>query len=178
MRRQIGSLLLGASLVVGGCATQHESLESCLKVAERGLRAHRRRAQPAVPRQGPRGHRALPRRRAGGRVARDARGSTGRTTGRRATRGVAAAARATSHLGANGRGIDGALLDLEYQRIELIRFNLFDNSGTYRDYVTGATASAGRRSKVWPRDAACRRTIRASTTAVGGDRDAASARAS
>ena len=28
----------------------------------------------------------------------------------------------------NKRGIDGALLDLEYQRIELIKFNLFDNS--------------------------------------------------
>jgi hypothetical protein len=27
----------------------------------------------------------------------------------------------------NGRGIDGALLDLEYQRIELIKFNLFEN---------------------------------------------------
>ena len=43
MRRQIGSLLLGASLVVGGCATQHESLESCLQVAERGHGAEQRR---------------------------------------------------------------------------------------------------------------------------------------
>ena len=32
----------------------------------------------------------------------------------------------------NQRGIDGALIDLEYQRMELIRFNLFDNNGTYR----------------------------------------------
>jgi hypothetical protein len=30
------------------------------------------------------------------------------------------------------RGVSGALLDLEYQRIELIKFNLFDNSGTYK----------------------------------------------
>src|SRR5262245_36364084 len=29
------------------------------------------------------------------------------------------------HLSPNGRGIDGALLDLEYQRMELIKFNLF-----------------------------------------------------
>ena len=31
------------------------------------------------------------------------------------------------HLKPNGRGIDGSLFDLEYQRIELIKFNLFDN---------------------------------------------------
>ena len=34
-------------------------------------------------------------------------------------------------------GVTGALLDLEYQRIELIKFNLFDNNGTYQTYVTG-----------------------------------------
>ena len=51
---------------------------------------------------------------------------------------------------ANGRGIDGALLDLEYQRIELIKFNLFDNSGTYEDYVRGRDGVAGRALKVWP----------------------------
>ena len=37
-------------------------------------------------------------------------------------------------LGRNGRGVDGALLDLEYQRIELIKFNLFDNY-TYPEFV-------------------------------------------
>lgn len=37
-------------------------------------------------------------------------------------------------IGRNGRGVDGALLDLEYQRIELIKFNLFDNY-TYQEYV-------------------------------------------
>ena len=31
----------------------------------------------------------------------------------------------------NHRGINGALIDLEYERVELIKFNLFDNSGTY-----------------------------------------------
>src|SRR5213594_903376 len=33
------------------------------------------------------------------------------------------------------RGITGALIDLEYERAELIKFNLFDNSGTYRQYI-------------------------------------------
>jgi hypothetical protein len=54
------------------------------------------------------------------------------------------------HLGPNGRGIDGALLDLEYQRIELIKFNLFDNSGTYPDYVRGRDGVGGPALKVWP----------------------------
>ncbi|SLM46825.1 Animal heme peroxidase [Nitrospira japonica] len=39
------------------------------------------------------------------------------------------------HLLPNGRGIDGALLDLTYQRLEMIKFNLFDNSGTYEKYM-------------------------------------------
>jgi hypothetical protein len=36
----------------------------------------------------------------------------------------------------NLRGIDGALLDLEYQRMELIKFNLFNNE-TFESYLTG-----------------------------------------
>jgi hypothetical protein len=41
----------------------------------------------------------------------------------------------------NWRGINGSLIDLEYQRVELIRFNLFDNSGTYAKYAApGGTA--------------------------------------
>src|SRR5262249_32798674 len=32
------------------------------------------------------------------------------------------------HLSRNNRGLDGALIDLEYQRIEMIKFNLFDNA--------------------------------------------------
>ena len=54
-----------------------------------------------------------------------------------------------SHLSNNGRGLDGALLDLEYQRVELIRFNLFDNSGTYRQYVEGRNGVAGPALKTW-----------------------------
>ena len=38
--------------------------------------------------------------------------------------------------GKNDSGLNGALLDIEYQRIELIKFNLFDNSGTYPQFVT------------------------------------------
>ena len=37
----------------------------------------------------------------------------------------------------NTRGIDGVLMDIEYQRMELIKFNLFDNA-TYEHYVKGA----------------------------------------
>jgi len=55
-----------------------------------------------------------------------------------------------SHLGPNGRGVDGALLDLEYQRMELIKFNLFDNSGTFADYVNGRDGAAGPAVKTWP----------------------------
>ena len=53
------------------------------------------------------------------------------------------------HLTAEGRSIDGALLDLEYQRIELIKFNLFDNSGSYADYVRGRNGVDGPAMKVW-----------------------------
>lgn len=58
-------------------------------------------------------------------------------------------------LDANARGVDGALIDLEYQRIELIKFNLFDNSGTYPDYVRGRAEppgqppTPGKALKVW-----------------------------
>src|SRR6478672_7983740 len=50
---------------------------------------------------------------------------------------------------ADERGLRGALADLEYQRIELIRFNLFDNNGTYRQFVEGRDGVAGPVQKVW-----------------------------
>lgn len=53
------------------------------------------------------------------------------------------------HLKPNGRGIDGSLMDLEYQRIELIKFNLFDNY-TYKDYVQGKGDTQGPAIKRWP----------------------------
>jgi hypothetical protein len=54
------------------------------------------------------------------------------------------------HLSPDGRGVDGALLDLEYQRIELVKFNLFDNNGTYQAYVDGRNGVPGPALKVWP----------------------------
>lgn len=54
-----------------------------------------------------------------------------------------------SHLGANGRGVDGALLDLEYQRMELIKFNLFDNAGSFADYALGRHGVPGTALKTW-----------------------------
>ena len=52
------------------------------------------------------------------------------------------------HLKPNGRGVDGVLLDLEYQRMELIKFNLFDNS-TYELYVKGENGKSGALIKQW-----------------------------
>jgi hypothetical protein len=48
------------------------------------------------------------------------------------------------------RGVTGALTDLEFQRIELIKFNLFDNAGTYQQFVSGRDGTGGPALKVWP----------------------------
>ncbi|MFN7996782.1 MAG: peroxidase family protein [Bryobacteraceae bacterium] len=47
------------------------------------------------------------------------------------------------------RGVLGALMDLEYQRIELIKFNLFDNNGTYPEYIQGRDGISGPALKHW-----------------------------
>lgn len=52
------------------------------------------------------------------------------------------------HLNPNIRGIDGALMDLEFQRVELIKFNLFDNY-TYGDYVLGRDGAPGTTLTRW-----------------------------
>jgi len=49
----------------------------------------------------------------------------------------------------NFRGVGGALVDLEYQRAELIKFNLFDNSGTFEKY-RGTGGEDGAAQKTWP----------------------------
>jgi hypothetical protein len=54
------------------------------------------------------------------------------------------------HLSPDGRGIDGALLDLEYQRMELVKFNLYDNNGTYADFRNGRDGVDGPALKTWP----------------------------
>jgi hypothetical protein len=43
----------------------------------------------------------------------------------------------------NTIGVLGALTDLEYQRIELIRFNLWDNNQTFSQYVLGRDGAPG-----------------------------------
>ena len=67
-----------------------------------------------------------------------------------------------------GRGIDGALMDLEYQRLELIQFNLFDNSGTYAAYLTGRGGDPGPSLRWWPTEMRLR-PDHAHYQAVGGD---------
>jgi hypothetical protein len=47
------------------------------------------------------------------------------------------------------RGVAGALLDLEVQRIELIKFNLFDNNDTYQQYISGRDSVGGPALKTW-----------------------------
>ncbi len=59
-------------------------------------------------------------------------------------------ARQAGHAAPNERGVDGALVDLEYERIELIKFNLFDNNKTYEAYVTGRKGVGGAALKTWP----------------------------
>jgi Animal haem peroxidase len=53
-------------------------------------------------------------------------------------------------VGPNAHGINGALYELELQRIELIKFNLFDNNKTYEAYVTGRDGEAGPVLNTWP----------------------------
>ena len=48
------------------------------------------------------------------------------------------------------RGVFGSLIDLETQRVALIKFNLFDNNGTYNSYVTGSNGVGGPAVKTWP----------------------------
>jgi len=47
------------------------------------------------------------------------------------------------------RGVTGSLIDLEYQRVELLKFNLFDNSGTFSQYVKGRYPTDGPAVKTW-----------------------------
>ena len=48
------------------------------------------------------------------------------------------------------RGVAGALVDLELQRVGLIKFNLMDNTGTYSGYVQGRDGVDGPAIKTWP----------------------------
>jgi hypothetical protein len=149
--RYLSSALLAAALIVLGCATTPPDSVACLEMTAGGLR----------PIANDRASRFQ------GKVLEETARCRGgdRAVSARAVPWVdwqnywAAADNASlapgwsvrgDHLGPNGRGVDGALLDLEYQRIELIKFNLFDSSGTYRDYVSGRAGVDGRALKVWP----------------------------
>jgi hypothetical protein len=50
----------------------------------------------------------------------------------------------------DSRGINGALLDLEYQRLELLKFNLFDNSGTFETYMRESHSPSDPITRMWP----------------------------
>lgn len=53
------------------------------------------------------------------------------------------------YLSKDDRGMLGSLIDLEYQRVELLKFNLFDNE-TRQTYVEGDGDISGRNITVWP----------------------------
>ena len=125
--------------------------KACLEVAQarpaRSARERTRSASWARSRSRPRDAAAANARRSAIRP-----GSTGRITGAPATRRRKPISPTVLHrlarahlLDRNTRGIDGALMDLEYQRMELIKFNLFDNR-TYETYVKGGHDNGRRRT--------------------------------
>ena len=48
------------------------------------------------------------------------------------------------------RGVFGALVDIELERLDLIKLNLFDNTGTFKDYIVGRPGTEGPAIKTWP----------------------------
>jgi hypothetical protein len=150
MKGRLAWLVCCAALLLGGCGSKPEDLLACLKMSLSGFRPI------SLERDG----RFLGKvqeetaRCRGGARALDRRAEpwvdwpSYWATGGGSTRAPHSPVNVL-HLSANGRGIDGALLDLEYQRIELIKFNLFDNSGTYRDSVVGWGGAQGPTLKTW-----------------------------
>ena len=149
MKTWLWSVIGGAVWILGGCASTGKDLVSCAGMTAAGFRAvadtRDQRFEGKVTEDTARcrggdkavAHRDLPW------VDWQNYWATGDATSKAPGSG-------DLHLSPNGRGIDGALLDLEYQRIELIKFNLFDNSGTYADYVQGRAGVPGQALKVWP----------------------------
>ena len=150
MKREVYWFLFGATLLVGGCASKPEDLVACAKLAWKGFRpvAEERteRFLGKVQEETARcrgGEKAV-----GLRSAPWIDWQNYWATGGDSSRGPEFLWE-PRHLNPNGRGIDGALLDVEYQRIELIKFNLFDNSGTYKQYVLGRDGVDGVAVNVW-----------------------------
>jgi hypothetical protein len=144
-------LVLGAGLLIAGCGNTPADLEACLRTVWAGLRpvaedrVHRFLGQVGDERARCRGGaRALEVRR-GPWVDWPRYWATGDGGSRMPSPDLG-----IRLLRPDQRGIDGALIDLEYQRVELIRFTLFDNSGTYRDYVRGRDGVLGPALRVWP----------------------------
>ncbi len=67
------------------------------------------------------------------------------------------------------RGVLGALTDVEYQRIELIKFNILDNSNTFEAFTNGKAGIPGPSLKAWPEMRLAR--DNPNYKAVGGDND-------
>ncbi|HMH53418.1 MAG TPA: peroxidase family protein [Candidatus Acidoferrum sp.] len=150
MTRHVGWLPFAAVLLLGGCGSKPADLFACVRMSFAGFR----------PIANERDERFL------GKVQEDTARCRGgaRAVARRGEPwidwarywatgdGTSRAPRApidVAQLSANGRGVDGALLDLEYQRIELIKFNLFDNAGTYPTYVAGRDGVEGPALETW-----------------------------
>ena len=168
MRRRASWLVLAAGLVIAGCGNTPGDLEACARSVWGGVRPvaedRTRRFLGQVGDERARcrgGARALELRR-GPWVAWPLYWATGDGGSR-----VTGIELGEPFLRPDQRGLDGALIDLEYQRVELIRFNLFDNSGTYRQYVERARRRPGRDQGLG-RDAAPAGPSR--YRAVGGDR--------
>ncbi len=148
MSRRLPALVLGAGLLLGGCGNAPHDLEACLRTLWAGFRpVAEERAQRFLGKVDEDRARC----RGGPRAVELRRGpwvdwphywATG-DGGSRTSGGP------IDFLAPDRRGIGGALIDLEYQRLELIRFNLLDNSGTYRDYVEGRDGVAGPALRVW-----------------------------
>ncbi|RNC68073.1 MAG: oxygenase [Desulfuromonadales bacterium] len=168
MRRETLYVAAGALLLLAGCTSSREELKACAEVVNSGFRpvAKERTSRFLGKVQE---ETALCR---GGEKAVAFRGTpyvdwaNYWATGDASTM-YPGTTEVGSHLRPNGRGIDGALLDLEYQRMELIKFNLFDNSGTYKEYVVGRGGVAGPALKVW--DAMRLPKDNPNYEAVGGD---------
>jgi hypothetical protein len=151
VRRHAGGLFLGVGLLVAGCGNTSADIEACVRTAWAGLRPLAEdRAQRFLGKVGEDRARC----RGGARALELRRGpwvdwphywATGDGGSRMSPSGGG-----LRFLRPDRRGVDGALIDLEYQRVELLRFNLFDSSGTYPDYVRGRGDASGPALRNWP----------------------------
>ena len=162
-------MLLVVALAASGCATvEQQDVSACVQMAIGGLR---RIADDRAERFLGKVENATARCRGGENAVRE-RGqpwvdwqnywATGDATSR-----ATGSPMQWGHFEPNTRGIEGALLDLEYQRIELLKFNLFDNNGSYPEYVRGRDGVPGPALAVW--DSQRLPKANADYAAVGGD---------